>query len=240
LNVFHPVDAPFPTTCAGCTRTTPTGRQRHGRGEMLGRHLHRHAFAAVVLSGGYVEAGDSGLHRVAPADVLFHGAYERHLDRFGCTGSDVLVLPLPEQWQGAAHARVADPDCIARLAAHDVAAAVVELQRALVPVLSVDDDWPARLARALIDDPVLSLQRWSELHGLHHGSLSRGFRRVFEVSPRSFRLQARTHAALKLVRGTTMTGAGIAQACGFADQAHMSRALRTMTGLPASQLCRHR
>jgi AraC-like DNA-binding protein len=66
--------------------------------------------------------------------------------------------------------------------------------------------------------------------------MSRGFRRVFELSPRSFRLHARTHAALRLVRGTTMTGAGIAHACGFADQAHMSRALRAMTGFAPSKL----
>ena len=203
---------------------------------MLGRHLHRHAFAAVVLSGAYVEAGDSGLHRVVPGDVLFHGAHERHLDRFGHGGSDVLVLPLSETWQGAAHARVVDPDRIVRLAEHDVGHAVAELLHAPTPATRTTNDWPALLARALLDDPDLSLQRWGEAHGLHRGSMSRGFRRVFELSPRSFRLHARTHAALRLVRGTTMTGASIAHACGFADQAHMSRALRAMTGLPPSQL----
>jgi len=203
---------------------------------MLGRHLHRHAFAAVVLSGAYVEAGDSGLHRVVPGDVLFHGAHERHLDRFGHRGSDVLVLPLSETWQGVAHARVADPDRIVRLAEHHVGRAVAELLHALVPATPTNNDWPALLARALLDDPDLSLQRWSEAYGLHRGSMSRGFRRVFELSPRSFRVHARAHAALRLVRGTAMSGASIAHACGFADQAHMSRALRAMTGLPPSQL----
>lgn len=203
---------------------------------MLGRHLHRHAFAALVLSGPYVEAGDSGLHRVAPGDVLFHGAHERHLDRFGHGGSDVLVLPLPETWQGTAHARAADPDRIVRLAERDVDHAVAELLRTLAPAALTNNDWPALLAHALLDDPDLSLQQWGEAHGLHRGSISRGFRRVFELSPRSFRLHARTHAALRLVRGTAMSGSSIAHACGFADQAHMSRALRAMTGLPPSRL----
>jgi len=203
---------------------------------VLGRHLHRHAFAALVLSGRYVEAGDSGLHQVSPGDVLFHAAHERHLDRFGRHGSDVLVLPLPDTWQGAAHARAADPDRIATLAERDATDAVVELQRTLVAVAPANDDWPGLLARALLDDPTLSLQQWGDAHGLRAGSMSRGFRRVFELSPRSFRLHARTHAALRLLRGTRMTGAGIAHASGFADQSHMSRAVRAMTGLPASRL----
>lgn len=198
--------------------------------------MHRHAFVALVLSGRYVEAGDSGLHHVAPGDVLFHGAHEYHLDRFGHPGSEVLVLPLPETWQGIARARVVDPDHITRLAEHDVEAAIAELHRTLVAAAPVNDDWPALLARALLDDPNLSLQCWADTHGLHHGSMSRGFRRVFELSPKSFRLHARTHAALRLVRSTTMTGASIAHVCGFADQAHMSRALRAMTGLSASRL----
>jgi AraC-like DNA-binding protein len=240
LNAFHPASASSAHACAACLRATPTGRQRHGRGEVLGRHLHRHAFAALVLSGVYCEAGDSGLHHVAPGDVLLHGAHERHLDRFGHRGSDVLVLPLPDTWQGSAHARIADPDRIARLAERDVAAAVAELQRALVATAPANDDWPALLARDLLDDPDLSLRHWGDTHGLHVGSISRGFRRVFELSPSAFRLHARSHAALRLVRNTTMTGASIAQACGFADQAHMSRALRAMTGLPPSQLRPHR
>lgn len=192
----------------------------------------------MVLSGHYEEAGDSGLHRVAPGDVLLHGAHERHLDRFGAAGSDVLVLPLPAGWRGAARARASDPDRIVRLAERDVAAAAAELLAGLLPAPPVDHDWPARLAHALLEDPGLSLSHWSEAHGLHRGSLSRGFRRVFEVSPKAFRLQARTHAALRLLHGRTLRGAEVAQACGFADQAHMGRALRALTGLSASQLRR--
>jgi AraC-like DNA-binding protein len=238
LNAIHPGDGHGRHSCPACARATPTGRWRHGRGEALARHLHVQAFAAVVLSGTYEEAGDSGLHRVAPGDVLLHGAHERHLDRFGAAGSDVLVLPLPAGWHGAAHARIADPDPIARLAERDVPAAVAELLPALLPAPAVDHDWPARLARALIEDPGLSLSHWGEAHGLHRGSLSRGFRRVFEVSPKAFRLQARSHAALRLLHGSAMRAADIAWACGFADQAHMRRALRASTGLTASQLRR--
>lgn len=211
---------------------------RHARGQQIARHPHRQAFAALALSGHYVEAGDTGLHRVAPGEVVFHAAHERHLDRFGCAGAEVLVLPLDDRWHGAAHARVVDPDRIARVAERDIAAAVCELQATLLPAgdAAGADDWPAHLARALLADPDLSLQRWAGAHALHRGSLSRGFRRMFEVSPHAFRLHARTHAALRLVRADAMSGAHIAHACGFADQAHMSRALRALTGTTATRL----
>lgn len=189
----------------------------------------------MVLSGSYEEAGDSGLHRVSPGDVLLHGAYERHLDRVGAAGSEVLVLPLPTGWQGAAHARIADPDRIVRLAERDIPAAIAELLPGLLPAPPVDHDWPARLARDLLADPGLSLSHWCDAHDLHRGSLSRGFRRVFEVSPKAFRLQARSLAALRLLHRGAMRGVDIAGACGFADQAHMGRALRALTGLSASQ-----
>jgi AraC-like DNA-binding protein len=238
LNAVHPGDDCIRHACPACARATPIGRQRHGRREALARHLHAQAFAALVLSGSYEEAGDSGLHRVSPGDVLLHGTHERHLDRFGAAGSNVLVLPLPADWRGAARARASDPDRIVRLAERDIPAAVAELLAGLLPAPPVDHDWPARLACALIEEPGLSLADWGEAHGLHRGSLSRGFRRVFGLSPKAFRLHARTHAALRLLHGRTLRGAEIAQACGFADQAHMGRALRALTGLSASQLRR--
>ena len=71
---------------------------------------------------------------------------------------------------------------------------------------------------------------------MHPGSVSRGFRQVFAVSPKAFRLQARTHAALKLYRTTSLTAAAIAHACEFADQAHLSRSITALTGAAASHL----
>ena len=65
---------------------------RHAPRESLPRHLHDHAFAAVVLSGGYVEAGDTGRHWMEAGDVLLHQSWESHLDRFDGRGAEVLVL----------------------------------------------------------------------------------------------------------------------------------------------------
>lgn len=127
MNPCH-LPAPARAQCVACARDAPPGRMRHARGQQIARHPHRQAFAALALSCHYVEAGDTGLHRVAPGEVVFHAAHERHLDRFGCAGAEVLVLPLDDRWHGAAHARVVDPDRIARVAERDIAAAVCELQ----------------------------------------------------------------------------------------------------------------
>lgn len=220
--------------CPDCLRHVPSGRFRHAAGEHLSRHLHREGFATVVLRGSYEEAGDTGLHRVQPGDVVMHRPWERHLDRFGRSGAQVLVLPLPTDCAGT-HGRVVDADALARLAERDLPAAVRALSTQWQSGDAPARDWPALLARDLLADPALSLSEWSHRHGLHPGSVSRGFAQVFEVSPRAYRLQARGHHALRALAGSSNLGA-LAQHCGFADQAHLNRTLRAMTGMTPRQL----
>ncbi|MDR3441072.1 AraC family transcriptional regulator [Telmatospirillum sp.] len=206
---------------------------RNGRlvpGEVLVRHRHLQAFAAVVLAGRYSEPGDSGCHDVGAGDVIFHGPDESHLDRVSARGAEVLVLPLPDQWNSPPRGRVTDADELARLAEKDLRMAVERLADMATPVTVAETDWPQRLATAIIANPALRLSDWARTEGLHLGSLSRGFRQVFEVSPKAFRLRARTHQALRLYRSTTLPGATIAYQCGFADQAHMIRSIAAVTG----------
>jgi len=55
---------------------------------------------------------------------------------------------------------------------------------------------------------------------------------VFETSPAAFRAEARVHRALALMAAGGASLAGIAAGTGFADQAHMTRAIRALTGRP--------
>lgn len=185
----------------------------------------------MILAGRYVEAGDSGLHRVDAGHVLLHAPHEWHLDRVGRNGAEVLVLPLPEAWTGASHARVEDPGALARLAESDMPEAAAQLLAQLQPMVADDlPDWPEQLASALLLDPALSIAGWARRHQLHPGSVSRGFRQVFEISPKAFRLHARTHLAMRLRREGARTASAIAHECGFADQAHLCRSIATVTG----------
>ena len=224
------------TRCPDCLREVPAGRFRHARGERLPRHLHREAFVTVVLSGGYEEAGDSGLHRVRAGDVVWHDGWERHLDRFDGGTTDVLVLSLPMNWRHGVHGRIADPDVLARLHERDPRAALQALDRHWQPAAANAMDWPAQLAHDLLQDPALRLDAWSAGHGLHPGSVSRGFGQVFGLSPQSFRLQARGHQALRRLREGQGSLGALAHACGFADQPHLNRTLLAMTGMTPRQL----
>jgi hypothetical protein len=151
---------------------------RHRGSETLHRHLHERPFAAIVLAGGYVEAGDTGRHCVTAGDVIVHRAFERHLDRFDPRGAEVLVLPLSMRWRGSVRGHIPDPDAVARLAEHDPIAAQELLDREMTRQAANSHDWPDLLAADLLDAPDLSLARWAAQHGLHAASLSRGFRAV--------------------------------------------------------------
>jgi AraC-like DNA-binding protein/quercetin dioxygenase-like cupin family protein len=213
-------------------RAVEAGRLSHPPGERLPRHRHDVGFAAVVLSGGYVEAGDTGRHRVAAGDVILHRAFESHLDAVGRRGAQVLVLPLPSQVVAATRGRFSDPDLLARLATNDAYAAAEALAEGFqaADVGWADDDWPDALARALLADPDLPIAAWAREAGLHPGSVARGFQQQFGVTAARFRATARAHRALAALSNPGLSLVQAAGDSGFADQAHMTRAIVALTG----------
>lgn len=210
---------------------------RHSRGEFIGRHRHNNAYAALVLSGGYVEAGDSGRHRLNAGDVLFHCAFESHLNRFEGICAQVLNLPLPSSWKGPTRGRTGDADLIATIAERDLREAVSTLVAEMTAAAPAAEDWPDLLASDLINDPALSLGAWAARHGIHSGSLSRGFRQQFGITAAEFRSIARTRQAMEQIADHPLSE--VAAASGFADQAHMTREVRRFTGLSPTELRTH-
>lgn len=207
--------------------THPPARQTVAPGS-LPRHRHAEGYAAVVLAGAYEEAGDAGRRRVVPGDVVVHQAWEAHLNRTPGAGAEVLNLPLPAAALSA-FGRIDDIDGLVRLAAHDPEAAGEMLTRAFRPVAPGQADWPDLLAAALARGDDTPLACWAGRLGLTPEHLSRGFGRVFGVTPQRFRLEARARAALADITGPAPL-AEVAAAHGFADQAHMTRSVRAVTG----------
>src|ERR1700677_569690 len=64
------------------------------RTSSLERHVHFEPYVALVLSGGYEEAGDNGRFKVSAGNVVFHDSFEAHLNRFYAQGATVLNLPV--------------------------------------------------------------------------------------------------------------------------------------------------
>jgi AraC-like DNA-binding protein len=126
--------------------------------------------------------------------------------------------------------QLADPDLIARAVERSPASAaalVLQTLRMRQPRVS---DWPEQLAADLTHNTSLNLTAWSKERGIAPWTLSRGFESVFEVSPSVFRAVARARRAWKAIRTTREPLVDIAARLGFADQAHMTRSVKCLTG----------
>jgi AraC-like DNA-binding protein len=209
---------------------------RHGAFERMARHRHRGAYVALVLAGGYVEAGDRGRLRVQAGQAVLHGAYESHRNEFSAGGAQVLNLPAHGAPSGAELGRVDDADAIARLAEHDLDRAVELLQQTFHPTPARLNDWPDLLAASLAADPDLSLAAWADANGITPQSLSRGFRLAYGTSPKRYRLELRALQALRRLPCWQGSMAALAADAGFADQAHLTRAIVDLTGQPPKRL----
>jgi len=198
----------------------------------FGRHRHQEAYAALVLSGSFEEAGDLGRLRVVAGDVVLHDGFEAHLDRFAASGAVMLNLRLrmSESFTPGL-ARIADPDLIVRTAEKDRVEAVSLLLASAVRQRSTFMDWPDELAAALIQNPSHILSRWGMRNGLAPWTLSRGFVQVFGISPEAFRAQARARQARRSIETTVEPLAQIAADLGFSDQSHMTRDVKQLTGM---------
>ena len=221
---------------AGMLTATPDlrshrpGREKLGPSVSIPRHRHRGGYVAVVLSGGYQEAGLAGRFDLTAGDVAVHREFDAHLDHIHARGAEILNLPLPFGTTLPAVFKIADPDAIARLAERDPLDAALTL----VPVSSVvpANDWPDDLAGELTGNSGDRLRTWAIAKGLAPETLSRGFAKAFGVTPAAFRAEARAHRAFALICGSDAPLASIAVDCGFSDQPHLTRAIVRLTGHP--------
>jgi AraC-like DNA-binding protein len=202
------------------------------RSSVFGRHNHEHAYAAIVLSGEYEEAGDHGRFRVEAGDVILHERFEAHINRFAGSGAIVLNLPLPHRCLfQPGRASIADADSIVRIAEKDRAEATGILLSGLTARAMEYADWPDELAAALMGNTSLSLSRWAETKGLTPWAVSRGFLQMFGLSPSAFRARIRARLAWKAIETSEMPLVEIAAHFGFADQPHMTRSVKQLTGV---------
>jgi AraC-like DNA-binding protein len=197
------------------------------------RHHHVAAYATLVIAGGYEEAGDGGRFRVTAGDVLVHAAFSCHHDRISRTGALVLDLPLPfdgRDWP--ARGRLSDPDLVIRVASRDRQEATGLLSEgfALDPARDRDAELPDLLARDLSSDPGLALGAWAVRHGVARETVWRQFRTAYRVDAATYRSEARTRRAWRRIVKTATPLVEVAADAGFADQSHMTRAVKALTG----------
>ncbi|HYW14619.1 MAG TPA: helix-turn-helix domain-containing protein, partial [Allosphingosinicella sp.] len=199
------------------TRLVPPGAEisRERTARRIERHHHIAPYAALVLRGGYLEAGDSGRFRAGAGDVLFHDAFEAHQDQFAAPGADILNLPLLAA-PAIRYARIADPDALVRAAGRDPLEAAALLFEQLLDGGRPMEDWPDLLADDLRSDRVTSLAAWAGAHGLAPSSVSRGFRLAYGVAPQRYRADHRAARAARSLGRPGQSLAAIAADSGFA------------------------
>jgi AraC family transcriptional regulator len=217
------------------------------------RHVHDHAQISFLLAGRIEERiGQRTYEPVAGACVKAAGT--DHSDRWGRDGAMMLSLRLPavdeegvpavDRWGPADLARVAQ---VVRAALAGAAAAETGLLAADLlacigrwePPGGPPPAWLERVREAASGLDRFSLARAAGEAGVHRVHLSRAFARHYGLPLSLYRQHVRNARALTgTLRRRNEPLAGIACATGFADQSHMSRALRLATGATPAGLRR--
>lgn len=219
----------------------------------LRAHEHPSLHVCVVLDGGFLEREGGAWRDVGPGTVRVSGAARHDID-FGPTGARCLVLEAGPG-TGAALAALSRPRFLsadgwlatvirridAAAARPDPAQAVVldglsaellaQLERSLDGRRAPPPPWLWR-ARELLEDlrgsvTVSALAREAGVHRVH---LARRFREHFGVPVTQYARRLRLETAQRMLATTTAPLAQVAARAGYADQSHLTRAMRATLG----------
>lgn len=220
-------------------------------------HGHHPAYFTAVLSGEYEERTGRVIRVVRGGVLLFHPAGEEHAVRFIARDTRVFrILPLEPMLEAERLTRASFASVLsgAGSSAHHVVARMREQYLAADPVAPLVIDglacelivccaggrsggsWNcagALRARDLLEANLSrppSLQALADVAGCHPITLTRAFRRRFGCSPGAYVRRRRLEQASSMLRSTDLPISTVSARTGFADQAHLTRALRQATG----------
>jgi AraC-like DNA-binding protein len=198
------------------------------------RHQHRESSVTLVLEGSFEQAAYCGRMVLVPGDVLLQPTLDCHAHRLLSANLAILQMPWKQEMSFGGVFRVQETaDDIRRAAARDrqEAASLFEgIFRASRPVLAPVGDWEDYLAAEIKRDPSLRIEDLARRIGKRREIVSRGFKRRYGVSPATFRGEIRARAAWVRVMNTRASLTQIAAEAGFADQPHMTREVKRLTG----------
>lgn len=218
---------------AGDCRCTPF-TTRHAPRERLALHRHTEPYVALVLEGGFDECSVDGRWRCEPGDLVVHPAWHLHADAFGSRASRVLGLRLPALAARGLGARcgvwrVRGEPALLRARRPDAAALAATLAAAEPLAPSPPGATAGALLAALADGETRRVGVAAARAGRSREHASRAFHAALGLPPRAFLAERRLRRALALLAGPDLL-ADVALAAGYADQAHLTRALRAATG----------
>jgi len=216
-------------------RNIVAGRDCFPPGHEIGRHRHERAYAIFTLAGSMHQVSYAGRIVTKPGQLLVQPTLDCHANKAGPLGVRILRLPWPRECGLGGLFELLEADRIIRLADKDPVAAAswaCELVRGTEPAKPQFDDWEDLLAAELAAGKVPRLQQWAAARGLTAETVSRGFARRYHCSPARFRCELRARNAWLRLTGSGLPLAEVAAEAGFADQAHMTRSVARLTGMP--------
>lgn len=214
-------------------RNIVAGRDRFPAGHRIERHRHEHAYAIFTLAGSMQQVSYAGRVATRPGQLLVQPTLDCHANCSGRAGVSIFRLPWRRECGLGGLFELQEADQLIRLAERNPVAAsewAFELVRGMEPVPPQFDDWEDLLAAELAAGRVASLASWAANTGLAAETVSRGFARRYHCTPVCFRGELRTRSAWLRLTGSALPLAEVAAESGFADQAHMTRAVGRLTG----------
>jgi AraC family transcriptional regulator len=225
-------------------------------GMALPRHGHETAYVSFLLAGSYMEVSHQDERMCLPGTVIWHPRTEAHADRFHSCGGHLLDLEIEAGWLGDAaqefklvsQARMFQgglPYLLGLRVYRELSADSREVGDLATELLCffftgpLDRQRPAWFKRALqicseIHDQQLSLVRLALALGVHPVHVARSFRRFMGCTFGDYLAEIRIRKAFELLRNSKKPIVEVAHTSGFADHAHLCRALKKSTGLTPS------
>ncbi len=155
-------------------------------------------------------------------------------DRLIATGFRGVAEVIAELLEAAG--RQIESDCLAARAAIDRAALLirVELDRSGDPGAACGlAGWQVRRVKAFVDanlGQAIRIRDLSEVTRRSPTHFCRAFKLTFDISPHAYVVRRRLDHAVRLMLATDAPLCEIALACGFSDQAHLSKLFRQRAG----------
>lgn len=224
---------------------------RHASGARLAAHAHPSAYFCLVRRGGFRERWRHGSADQSSGDVIFRAAAEEHENLFGADGARCFNVALDAPLVDG----LAPEADRARLGSEPVRAILARLcrevsSRAPSPLVAEGlvyqalgeafqrdapdgRDWLDHVRETIesrFDQP-LSVGALAAEVGVHPAHLSRAFHRRFGAPVLSYVRTTRVRAARAMLRDSGRALADVAALTGFADQSHLTRVFKRVTGL---------
>jgi AraC family transcriptional regulator len=214
-----------------------TTLSHYAPGEECRPHRHAWSQASLLIAGDYLENSDEGRREVGiRALTRKPGGYE-HEDVFGDAGALIVSLNAPVSCIRESY-RIVICDSLAagRAELQSMHAGDEASPNAAIPPTQAPQ-WLLDAKVRLLEDRTM-VRAFARSLGRHPVSFARSFRRAFGVTPSQCRQDRRLARAMTSVVRSPTPLAEIADAEGFADQAHMTRAFTAASGWSPAALRR--